>query len=250
MASGAARLCFLAGFRVVVLEQEWPLAVRRPVCFAEAVLCGAASVEGVRGEAVPLERLGAVRPSFVEVVVDPEGRAVRLLRPDALVDARMAKAAGDTRREQAPVVIGLGPGFEAGRDVHAVVETQRGLFLGRVLWSGAAEADTRAPSPVLGVTEARVLRAPRGGRFRSARAIGDLVDAQDIVGDVDGAQVRAGVSGLLRGLVADGVVLREGGKLGDVDPRGRLVDPAVVSDKARAVAAGVLEAILVGAARL
>jgi xanthine dehydrogenase accessory factor len=248
MASAAARLCFLSGFRVVVLEQERPLAVRRRVCFAEAVLAGSVEVEGVRGEKVLLERLSASGPGFVEVAVDPQGRAIRLLRPDVLVDGRMTKRAGDTRREQAPVVVGLGPGFEAGRDVHAVVETQRGPSLGRVIWSGSAEADTKVPSAVLGVTEARVLRAPYAGTFRSRRAIGDIVQAEDVVGDVDGVAVAAGVGGLLRGLVADGVALREGTKLGDIDPRGHAIDPAAISDKARAVAAGVLEAALTGAA--
>lgn len=246
MASAAARLCFLAGFRVLVLEREFPLAVRRRVCFAEAVRAGAADVEGVRGEIVTLDALAPVRPAFVEVTIDPDARAVRLLRPHVLVDGRMAKAAGDTRPEQAPLVVGLGPGFEAGRDVHAVVETQRGPFLGRVLWSGTAEPDTGVPSQVGGVSDARVLRAPRAGRFRAVRDIGDLVQHGDGVGDVDGEPVRAGVAGLVRGLAADGVVVPAGLKVGDVDPRGRAVDPAAVSDKARAVAAGVLEAVFLG----
>ena len=250
MASAAARLCFLCGFRVVVLEQEWPLAVRRRVCFAEAVLAGSVEIEGVRGEKVELDRLAAARPGLVEVAIDPGGRAIRLLRPDALVDGRMTKRVGDTRRQQAPVVIGLGPGFDAGGDVHAVVETQRGPALGRVIWLGSAEADTKVPSAVLGVTEARVLRAPYSGTFRSQRAIGDIVKADDVVGEVDGVPVLAGVGGLLRGLVADGVPLREGTKLGDVDPRGAAIDAAAISDKARAVAAGVLEAVLTASAHV
>jgi xanthine dehydrogenase accessory factor len=134
--------------------------------------------------------------------------------------------------------------------VHAVVETQRGPSLGRVIWSGTAEADTGVPSPVLGVTEARVLRAPAAGTFRAARAIGDLVEAGELLGRVDAAAVHAEVAGMVRGLVADGVAVVAGGKLGDIDPRGTSVDPAAVSDKARAVAAGVLEAILIGANRL
>jgi xanthine dehydrogenase accessory factor len=249
MASAAARLSFLAGSRVVILEQELPLAVRRRVCFAEAVLAGTSDVEGVTGRKVLLERISPAPPGFVEVAVDADGLAIRMLRPDVLVDGRMVKRPSDTRREQAPLVIGLGPGFQAGRDVHAVVETQRGPSLGRVIWSGSAEADTRVPSAVLGVTEARVLRAPYGGTFRARRAIGDLVQAEDVVGEVDGVPVLAGVGGLLRGLVADGVTLREGTKLGDIDPRGRDIDPAAISDKARAVAAGVLEAVLTAAAR-
>jgi xanthine dehydrogenase accessory factor len=131
-----------------------------------------------------------------------------------------------------------------------VVETQRGPSLGRVIWAGSAEADTRVPAAVLGVTEARVLRAPYGGTFRSHRAIGDLVRADDVVGEVDGVPVVAGVGGLLRGLVAAGVTLREGTKLGDIDPRGREIDPAAISDKGRAVAAGVLEAVVTEAPRV
>jgi xanthine dehydrogenase accessory factor len=197
-----------------------------------------------------LDSLAPSGPGFVEAAVDPEGRAVRLLRPDVLVDGRMLKAAAGTRSAQAPLVIGLGPGFTAGTDVHAVVETQRGPSLGRVIWSGTAEADTGVPSPVLGVTEARVLRAPAAGTFRAARAIGDLVEAGELLGRVDAAAVHAEVAGMVRGLVADGVAVVAGGKLGDIDPRGTSVDPAAVSDKARAVAAGVLEAILIGANRL
>lgn len=243
MASAAARLCFLAGFRVVVLERDEPLAVRRRVCFAEAVRSGRAEVEGVPGRAVEAAAPGPSRPEFVEVAVDPDGHSVRRLRPAVLVDGRMAKSAGDTTRAQAAVVIGLGPGFVAGRDVHAVVETQRGPALGRVLWAGAAEPDTGVPGAVGGVADARVMRAPRAGRFNPLREIGDLVRAGEAVGDVAGEPVRAGVDGLVRGLLAGGVAVDGGVKVGDVDPRGRAVDPAAISDKARAVAAGVLEAV-------
>jgi len=246
MASAAARLCFLSGLRVVVAELPLPLAVRRLVCFAEAVRAGECAVDGVRARRVDLAALaaGADRPGHVEVVVDPDGTALARLRPAALVDGRMAKANLGTARDQAPRVIGLGPGFTAGRDVHAVVETQRGPDLGRVLWAGAAATNTSLPSPVLGVTEGRVLRAPRDGAFMATRRIGDLVSADDVVGAVAGTPVRAAVAGLLRGLIGDGVVVRQNTKVGDVDPRGRAVDPSVVSDKARAVAAGVLEALV------
>jgi xanthine dehydrogenase accessory factor len=250
MASGAARLCLLAGFRVAILEREWPLAVRRQVCFAEAVFAGEARVEGVHGVRKTIEEWAATDPAEVAVVVDADGVALSRMAPDVLVDGRMSKTAGDTSRDQARVVIGIGPGFDAGREVHAVVETQRGPALGRVIWSGPAEADTAVPSPVLGVTEGRVLRAPRDGRFRSACHIGDLVAEGERVGEVEGAPVTASVAGLVRGMVADGVPLRMGAKLGDIDPRGRAVDPARVSDKARAVAAGVLEAALLGLRRL
>lgn len=245
MASAAARLCFLAGFRVVVAELPRPLAVRRLVCFAEAVLSGACTVNGTPGRRVDLDALGAggERPGFVEVVVDREGAAIDRLHPQVLVDGRMAKANLGTSLAQAPLVIGLGPGFQAGHDVHAVVETQRGPDLGRVIWAGRAQENTSVPSPVLGVTEARVVRAPCDGVFRARHHIGGLVRAGDIVGDMHGTPVRVAVDGLLRGLAIDGVTVTRGTKLGDVDPRGAVVDPAAVSDKARAVAAGVLEVV-------
>jgi xanthine dehydrogenase accessory factor len=246
MASAAARLCFLAGFRVLVAELPRPLAVRRLVCFAEAVSAGACSVEGTPGRRVTPDGLGLARPDFVEVVIDPEGVLLARLRPPVLVDGRMAKANLGTTRAQAPLVIGLGPGFEAGRDVHAVVETQRGPSLGRALWTGRAQENTSVPSPVLGVTEARVVRAPCDGVFTGTHAIGALVRAGTVVGAVNGRPVRVEIDGLLRGLAGDGVSVKSGTKVGDVDPRGRAVDPAVVSDKARAVGAGVLEVVLRG----
>jgi xanthine dehydrogenase accessory factor len=247
MASAAARLLFCCGFPVLVLETKAPLAVRRLVSFAEAVRKGSIVVEGVEGRRVEPEDVPAALDAggFVPVVVDPEAACRVSLAPQVLVDARMAKRSLDTSRDQAPLVIGLGPGFVAGEDVHAVVETQRGPALGRVLWSGPAEADSSVPAPVLGFTEERVLRAPRSGVFRATRGIGELVAARGSVGEVEGAPVTAAIGGLLRGLLADGVRVEEGVKVGDVDPRGRAVTAAQVSDKGRAVAAGVLEAVLV-----
>jgi xanthine dehydrogenase accessory factor len=245
LASAAARLLFLSGFPVVVLERAQPLAVRRLVAFADAVRTGEVVVDGVRGRRVPLEQLSA-EDEYVQVAIDPEGAAVARLQPDVLVDARMLKHEGGTSRAQAGLVIGIGPGFVAGQDVHAVVETQRGPDLGRVLWSGSAEPDTARPSAVLGFTEKRVVRAPRAGTFIAQASIGDIVIPRQVLGHVDGEPVLATIAGLLRGLVADGVPVLAGVKIGDIDPRGSTVSAARISDKARAVAAGVLEAILVG----
>lgn len=245
LASAAARLLFLSGFPVVVLERAQPLAVRRLVAFADAVRTGEAVVDGVRGRRVPLDQLAAER-EYVPVAIDPEGAALTLLRPDVLVDARMLKQEGGTTRAQAGLVIGIGPGLIAGRDVHAVVETQRGPDLGRVLWSGSAEPDTARPAAVLGFTEKRVVRAPRAGTFTAQASIGDVVIPRQVLGHVDGEPVLASIAGLLRGLVADGVPVLAGVKVGDIDPRGPAVSAARISDKARAVAAGVLEAILIG----
>ncbi len=244
LASGAVRLLFLSGFRVLVLERPQPLAVRRLVSFAQAILDGVAEVEGVIG------RRTVEFPTWpaqtVPVMVDAEGSCVPRLKPDAVVDARMAKRNLGTTRSDAGLVVGLGPGFSAGDDVHAVVETQRGPNLGAVIWTGPALADTGSPSPVRGVGEERVLRAPRAGRFRGLVPLGVLVSRGQVVAEVEGQAVRAQVGGLVRGLLADGVPVEVGLKIGDVDPRGSAVDPARVSDKARTVAAGVLEAVLVG----
>src|SRR5262245_27528564 len=189
MASAAARLIFLAGFDVVVLEREGPLAVRRLVSFAAAVGGGAANVEGVPGRLVPASEIRAALEAggFVPVAVDPEASCRTALAPEAVVDGRMAKQVLDTRIDQAPLVVGLGPGFVAGRDVHAVVETQRGPDLGRVIWDGPAEADTHIPSPVGGHAESRVLRAPVAGVFKGRSRIGDLVR----VGEIGRAACRA-----------------------------------------------------------
>jgi len=246
MASAAARLLFLAGFKVLVLERAQPLAVRRLVSFAQAVSDGGVEVEGVTGRRAMASDLAPWPADVVPVIVDPEGSSLSRLGPGAVIDARMAKRNLGSARSDAPLVVGLGPGFVAGDDVHAVIETQRGPNLGAVIWTGSALADTRLPAPVQGVGEERVLRAPRAGRFRGLVPIGALVSRGEAVAEVEGEPVRAEVGGLVRGLLADGVAAEVGLKIGDIDPRGPAVDPARISDKARAVAAGVLEAVVVG----
>lgn len=257
LGTGVVHRLVRAGYRVAVLESEEPTAVRRLVSFAEAVRNGSFTVEGVEArlvEAGDLEALVAPRdpptgdaagwPDWVPVVADPHGRSLELLRPDAIVDARMAKRNPGTSLVDAPVTIGLGPGFAAGVDVDLVVETLRGHSLGRVIENGAAAADTRIPGRVAGVDEGRVVRAPAAGVFVSKRAIGDLVAEGDTVGSVGGKAVRARTGGVVRGLIADGVNVRPGLKIGDVDPRGAEIDPGKISDKARAVGGAVVEALL------
>lgn len=244
LASAAARLLFLSGMRVVVLEREQPLAVRRLVSFADAVFEGERTVEGVRGVRLAIDAVPQGTLDFVPVVVDPEARYLARGGVEVVVDARMSKRGYAARPERGAFLVGLGPGFTAGVEVDAVVETQRGPDLGRVLWTGTAEPDTALPSPVLGYTEKRVLRAPRAGVFRAQVAIGEVVVPGDVVGEVGGEPVTTPIAGLLRGVLRDGVMAEEGTKVGDVDPRGPGVNAGLVSDKARAVAAGVLEAIL------
>jgi xanthine dehydrogenase accessory factor len=243
MGSAAGRLLFLAGFEVLILECPLPLAVRRKVAFAEAVFAGSTAVEGVPARLV--ESVPAPPHDAIPVLIDRDGRAVERLAPRVLVDARMAKRNLGTHRGLAALVIGLGPGFVAGEDVHAAIETQRGPSLGRVLWSGPPEPDSTIPGPVLGYTERRVLRAPAAGRFHGRVQIGDLVMPFMVVGDVDGVPVKAQIAGLVRGLLQDEVEVALGTKVGDIDPRGPATDPSHVSEKARAISAGVLEAVLV-----
>ncbi len=249
LGSGVAVRLARSGYRVVILETRAPAVVRRRVAFAQAVFSGRADVEDLVGELVDTEEIVAWLETRDErlalpVVIDPDGELLSRLEPDAVVDARMAKRNLGMTRDDAPVTVGLGPGFEAGVDCSAVIETNRGHALGRVLSSGRAEADTRTPAPVMGVAGKRLVRAPASGIFASSASIGDIVAAGDVVGSVAGTSVEASTPGLLRGLIADGVEVREGQKIGDVDPRGSTIDPATISDKALAIGGGVLEALL------
>lgn len=232
-----------SGFRVVALETARPTAIRRGVSLCEAVYDGEAVVEGVRGflcGSAP-ETWG---PLDVPVLVDPRAGRVPLLAPLALVDATVAKRNLGTRIGMAPVVVAVGPGFEAGRDAHAVVETSRGHALGRVILSGFAEEDTGVPGVVAGEGAGRVVRAPASGVVAAHRSIGDLVSEGEAVLSVGGVPARASIAGVLRGLIRPGLEVGAGLKVADVDPRRARDACFTVSDKARAVAGGVLEAIL------
>ncbi|MDT8902605.1 selenium-dependent molybdenum cofactor biosynthesis protein YqeB [Anaeroselena agilis] len=256
LASGVAHRLHRAGWVPVMTELAQPLVVRRTVSFAEAVYEGRVAVEGVTAALAENERDIAIlrRQGIIPVTVDPAGTLVKAMRPAVLVDASMAKKNQGTRIKDAKFVIALGPGYCAGRDVHAVVETKRGHYLGRVIVDGFALADTGEPDPVNGYSHERLLRAPAGGVFRSGRRIGDTVAAGEIVGWVREAgddqapppeiPVRTAISGVLRGLIRDGCRVKTALKIGDVDPRGNPEYCSAISDKARAVAGGVLEALL------
>ena len=243
LASGAAWRLYRCGFPILVLETSHPLAIRRNVAFARAVFEGTCVVEGVEARRVGEPVLSYA--SYVPVLIDPDGRAIESLHPDVVVDARMTKTPNDTHIDMAPLVIGLGPGFSAGRDCHRVIETQRGHFLGRVIEHGPAQPDSGQPGRLGGHDVLRVLRAPRDGVFRAATALGHRVSAGDIIGTVDGETVITAITGTVRGLIAEGTPVRSGLKVGDVDPRATdEIDLEVISDKSRAIAGGVLEAIL------
>ena len=246
MATGVAHRLFRSGFRICLTEIAEPLAVRRAVSFCEAVFEREKEVEGVKASLVGTEE--GVRLAWAEgrlpLIVDPAANIRRFLKPDVVVDAILAKENLGTRTGDAPLVIGLGPGFRAGEDVHVVVETNRGHNLGRVIEKGEAEPNTGVPGNIGGYTWERVLRAPAAGIFRAKKKIGDAVQAGETVAEVDGVPVKAGISGVLRGILRDGIRVAEKMKAGDIDPRGTRENCFTISDKARAIAGGALEAIL------
>ncbi|HHX88037.1 MAG TPA: EF2563 family selenium-dependent molybdenum hydroxylase system protein [Firmicutes bacterium] len=246
LASGVAHRLHYAGFRQIMLELPRPLTVRRTVSFSSAVYEGTIQVEGVRARLCRTleEAQQVISRREIAVLIDPESNLVHQLKPEVLIDAIMAKTATATRISDAPVVVGLGPGFEAGREVHAVVETKRGHSLGKVYYKGTAAKNTGIPGEVSGVSAGRLLRASADGIFKPLTEIGDLVDAGEQVAEVDGIPVAARISGLVRGLLYTGLQVKQGMKVGDIDPRGSKVDFRTISDKARAVGGGVLEAVL------
>ncbi|MDE7221547.1 MAG: EF2563 family selenium-dependent molybdenum hydroxylase system protein [Oscillospiraceae bacterium] len=245
LATGIALRLYRAKMRIVICETAAPTSIRRTVCFSEAVRLGEAAVEGVTARrAEPAEIPGLLEQGIVPVLVDPEAACGRTLRPDAVVDAILAKRNLGTAMDMAPVVVAAGPGFTAGTDCHAVVETMRGHYLGRVIYSGSALPNTNIPGLIGGYAGERVLRAPADGIFQGAKRIGDRVRAGDVAGYVAGQPMICTIDGILRGLLADGVMAAKGMKSGDVDPRCEPDHCACASDKALAVGGGVLEALL------
>jgi xanthine dehydrogenase accessory factor len=245
LASGVIYRLHRAGMQVLVIELPEPTVIRRAVAFASAVPEGAIEIEGVVGRrADSLEQaLRILDQGEVPVMVDPDANTLRQWHPDVVVDAILAKRNVGNRINDAPAVIGLGPGFVAGVDVHVVVETKRGHYLGRVILEGSAAPDTGVPGEIMGYASERVLRAPRSGVFVGSRQIGEQVRAGEAVAEVDGEPVIASIDGVLRGLLADHRAVTEGMKVGDVDPRGIRDHCFTISDKALAIGGGVLEAV-------
>jgi xanthine dehydrogenase accessory factor len=234
------------GFPVIVLELARPLTVRRTVAFSSAVTSGAIEIDGIRGVHVasPAEALDAALLDGVVPVLVSEEVPVFPLPISVLIDARLAKAPLDTGIEQAPLVIGLGPGFTGGTVCDAVVETMRGHRLGTVIWEGTAFPDTGVPGELGGAAADRVLRAPVDGALTWDVGFGDAVEAGQRLGTIDDSPVVSGIAGVVRGMLAPGKVTA-GLKIGDVDPRSDTDAILHISDKALAVGGGALEAILV-----
>lgn len=249
MATGVACRLYRANFRrILMLETPSPLAVRRQVAFCEAVHENCKTVEGI--EAIRVENNAALEAAWaagkIAVRIDPQGESIVRCKPDVCVDATLAKRNLGTSITDAALVIALGPGFTAGRDCHVVIETNRGHDLGRLLFSGMAEADTGIPGTIAGYTSERVLRAPDAGFFITDRQIGDHVRKGEVIGVVGTTEVASQLDGILRGLIRPGSAVRTGLKIGDVDPRGEVGYCATISEKARSLGGAVLEAILAG----
>ncbi|MFB3887239.1 MAG: selenium-dependent molybdenum cofactor biosynthesis protein YqeB [Thermodesulfobacteriota bacterium] len=247
MASGVAHRLHRSHFKICMIEISHPVAVRREVSFCEAVYQGEKEVEGTQAKFISRqEGIPSVwKEGKIPLLVDPDlKKTSHFLKPDVLIDAIMAKKNLGTQISDAPLVIGLGPGFTAGKDVHLVIETNRGHHLGKVILKGAAEPDTGIPGDIGGYTVERVLRTMKKGTFHPHKAIGERVNKGSVVAVVDDYPVIAGISGVLRGILREGTAVKKGMKVGDIDPRGKKESCFTVSDKARAIGGGVLEAIL------
>ncbi len=227
-------------------EIPHPLMVRRTVSFGEAVCDGETQVEGIQAVRVAdcSQVNQIIEDGKIPILVDPKAACIQELRPVVLIDAIMAKINTGTKIDDAPLVIALGPGFTAGVDCHAVVETNRGHHLGRVIRHGCAEPNTGQPGEVGGKSTERLLRAPVAGVVEAQAVIGDRVAEGQVVVRVGDAEVRAQTSGVLRGMIRSGVQVEAGTKIGDVDPRAEVSYCFEVSEKSLAIAGGVLEAIL------
>ena len=246
LATGIALRLYRSGFDIVMSDIAVPTTVRRTVAFSPAVYTGEASVEGITGKLCEnISMIDTVMESgCIPVIVDPSGEIMKEYKPDVIVDAIIAKTNIGTKITDADIVIGVGPGFNAGVDCHAVVETKRGHNLGRVLWSGSAYPNTGVPGNIGGYTVERIIRATADGIFSAKVNIGDYVKAGDLLAYCDETPVYANIDGIVRGLLQDGVKVKTGMKSGDVDPRAEREYCFTVSDKASAIGGGVLEAIL------
>ncbi len=251
IASGVIHRLHRSGFRVIVLEIEKPTMVRRTVSFGNAIYEGQYTVEGVKAVRVGNNKediFNVLESENIPILIDKDCDILRKIQADILVDATLAKKNLGITKDMAGIVIGVGPGFNAGVNVDAVVETYRGHNLGKVIFQGTAKADTGTPGAIMGYDKERVLRAPISGNMKNVCKIGDTVKKDDIIAYIeDGSNketVKAYINGVLRGLIKDGLYVKKGLKIGDIDPRNLVQNCYSISDKARAVGGGVLEAVL------
>ena len=250
LATGVIHRLKRAGFAVMATELPHPTVLRRTIAFAEAIALEHMTVEGITAQhAHSIEDTRVILENgFVPILIDPDGIVFKHMHPDVLVEATLSKYNSGINMKDAPIVIALGPGYEAGVDVHAVVETNRGHNLGRVYLEGKAEPNTGVPGTIGGYAGERLLRAPCAGRLYAVHQIGDQIREGEVVAFVKSGEVEvpvtATIPGILRGLVRDDLMVSSGMKLGDIDPRAIREHCFTISDKSRAIGGGVLEAIL------
>lgn len=246
IATGICHRLYRAGFNVLILDIEKPTTIRRRVAFSEAIYIKEIEVEGVK--AVHVKRIEdiyhEINKGNIPVYIDPKGECINEVSPLAVVDSILAKKNLGTTMAMAPITIGVGPGFEAGVDVDLVIETKRGHFLGRVIYEGSAIQNTSIPGDILGHTEDRIIRSSAEGKVKSLIEIGDMVEKGQVICRVGETDVIANLSGIVRGMIKEGLYVTKGYKIGDIDPRGDSENVITISEKARAVGGAVLEAIM------
>lgn len=247
IASGAIQKLYRSGFKVLVLEIERPTFIRRKVSFGEAVYEGETTLEGITAKLVKnLEEVDEVwKEGKISVLIDPEGYSIKKLKPKVVLDAILAKRNLGTTMDMADITIALGPGFEAGKDVHVVIETMRGHNLGRLITNGGAMENTGVPGQIKGFSKERVIYSPCEGTIKNMREIGDIVKKDEILAFVGDEEVKATIDGVLRGIIRDKTWVTKGLKIADIDPRLSEKDNCfTISDKSRAIGGAVLEAVL------
>ena len=246
IATGVCHRLFKAGFNILILDIEKPTTIRRRVAFSEAIYSKEVEVEGVK--AVHVKRIEdifhEINKGNIPVYIDPKGECINEISPLAVVDSILAKKNLGTTMDMAPITIGVGPGFEAGVDVDLVVETKRGHFLGKVIHEGTAIPNTSIPGNVLGHTGDRIIRASAEGKVAPLVEIGDMVEKGQVICKIGDTDVIANLSGIVRGMIKEGLIVNKGYKIGDIDPRGDKENVTTISEKARAVGGGVLEALM------
>ncbi len=251
IATGTIYKLFQCGFKVLILETENPSAIRRNVAFSEAVYNGTQTVEGLTCTLAKTveEAVSLLEEGKLAMFIDPKGDCIGQLHPMAVVDGILAKKNLGTHKAMAPITVALGPGFTAGEDVDAVIETMRGHSLGRVIYEGKAIKNTGIPGVIAGFSKERVLHSPAAGVLRNVKKITDTVQKGETIALIETKEgdipVTATMDGLLRGLIRDGYPVTKGFKIADIDPRLQEYENCfTISDKARCIAGGVVEAIL------
>ncbi len=248
IASGVIQKLHRTGFRVLVLEMENPLSIRRTVCYSDAVYNDKMELEGITAILVKniVEIYHAWANDYVPVLIDPKGEYIEKFKPLVIVDAIIAKKNTGMSKSLAPITIAIGPGFEAGKDANIVIESNRGHNLGKLIFEGFAESNTAMPGNIEGYTTERVLNAPDDGIIKFEHKIGDKVKENEIIGHINENTIVSHLDGIVRGLIREGTNVTKGMKIGDVDPRlDQLENCYTISDKARAIGGAVLEAIMI-----